>query len=261
MNAPNSRTNPLNYRDLFGQLIVRDLKLKYRRSFLGYLWSVLNPLLMMLVMYVIFSNLFGFEIQNYPVYLMSGQIMFNFMNEATSQAMSSVLGNAALLKKTYVPRYIFTVSKVTSALINMLFTMVALVIVILITGVQLSWHALLFVFPVIELYLFCMGLGLFLAQAAVFFRDIQYIWGVLTLAWMYLTPVFYPVDSLPQTLANLIKILNPMYAYIGAFRDLVLYHSMPGYKTLIAGVAWALISMAIGAFSFSRTQKNFILYI
>jgi lipopolysaccharide transport system permease protein len=99
MNSPNSRTNLLNYRNLFGQLIARDLKLKYRRSFLGYLWSVLNPLLMMFVMYVVFSNLFRFKIENYPVYLMSGQVMFNYMNEATSQAMFSVLWQRSLLKK------------------------------------------------------------------------------------------------------------------------------------------------------------------
>ena len=112
--------NFIKYKDLFAQLVIRDIKLKYRRSFLGYLWSVLNPLFTMLIMWVVFSNLFRFDIQHFPVYLLTGQILFGFMTEATNASIMSIIGNTALLKKTYIPKYIFTLSRVTSSLVNLL---------------------------------------------------------------------------------------------------------------------------------------------
>ena len=117
-----------NYKDLLKQLVLKDLKLKYRRSFLGYVWSVLNPLLVMIVMAIVFSTMFNRNIKNFPVYLFCGQILFNFMNQSTHQALSSINGNAALLKKTYVPKYIFTFAKITSGLIDLIFSMGALVL-------------------------------------------------------------------------------------------------------------------------------------
>lgn len=253
--------NFLRHRDLLNQLVKRDIKLKYRRSFLGYLWSVLNPLFTMLVMWVVFSNLFRFEIENFPVYLLTGQVLFGFMNEATNMSMLSIVSNASLMKKTYIPKYIFTLSRVTSALVNLLFSMVALLLVTLITGVPLTWRALLFMFPVIQLYFFCLGLGLFLAQAAVFFRDLQYIWGVILTAWIYLTPIFYPISIMPEQLQNIIKVFNPMYAYIAQFRDCILLGVPSGPKIIYAGIGWAIIMMALGIWRFVKNQDRFILYI
>lgn len=249
------------YRDLLKLLVSRDIKLKYRRSVLGYLWSVLNPLLIMSVMAVVFSTLFQRKIEHFPVYLFCGHLLFNFMNNSTHQAIYSITANAALLKKTYVPRYIFTVSKITSGMVDFVLSLGALLIVMLATGVRFSFYFFLFPIVVIQLYLFCVGLGLFLAQANVFFRDIQYIYNAVTTAWMYLTPIFYEVDFLPDWLQYGIKHFNPMYFYVAQFRDLVWQARMPGWGIMGAGCLAALVMLLIGAWSFSRSKDKFILYI
>lgn len=250
-----------HYKDLLKQLVMRDIKLKYRRSVLGYLWSVLNPLLIMVVMAVVFSTMFKRNIENFPVYLFTGQIMFNFMNQSTHQALSSVDGNAALLKKAYVPKYIFTFSKITSGLVDFFFSMGALLIVMLVTGAGFSWYNLLFPFVALQLYVFCLGLGLFLAQANVFFRDVQYIYGAVTTAWMYLTPIFYPLESLSTQMQWFITHCNPMYFYIGQFRDVMYYGKIPELWMIAAGCAASLIMLGIGIRFFLKNQDRFILYI
>ena len=169
-----------DYRFLIKQLVTKDIKLKYRRSFLGYFWSILNPLLIMMVLVIVFSNMFRFDIANYPAYLIIGQTMFSYMTEATNQSIFSITGNAALLKKVYVPKYVFTLSKVTSSLVNLLFSLGAMFIVFIITRVQFSLYMFLIPVVLVEVYLFCLGLSLFLAQISVFFRDIQYIYNVFT---------------------------------------------------------------------------------
>ena len=142
------------YKDLVKQLVTKDIKLKYRRSFLGYFWSILNPLLIMAVMVVVFSQIFRFEIDHYPVYLIIGQTLFNFMSESTGQAIYSILGNAPLLKKVYVPKYIFTLSKVTSSLVNLLFSLGAMLIVFIASRIQFSIYMLFIPVILIELYVF-----------------------------------------------------------------------------------------------------------
>jgi lipopolysaccharide transport system permease protein len=161
--------NLYKFRDLLGQLISRDIKMKYRRSFLGYVWSVLNPLLIMVVQAAVFSLMFKRNIPYFPAYLIAGNVLFNFMREATGHSIVTITGNAALLKKTYVPKYVFTLSKVTSDFINMVFAFGALMLVLIFTGMPFTWYMLLFFIPVVELYIFCLGLGLFLSQLAVFF--------------------------------------------------------------------------------------------
>lgn len=249
------------YKDLLKLLVVKNIKLKYRRSFLGYVWSVLNPLLIMIVMTIVFSTMFSRNIENYPVYLFCGQLLFNFMNNATHQAIFSVTGNSALLKKTYVPKYLFTVAKITSGLVDLLFSLGALVIVLIATRARVTWYALLFPFVLLQLYIFCVGLGLFLAQANVFFKDTQFIYNAVTTAWLYLTPIFYPLESLSGRVVWVVKHLNPMYFYIGQFRDLVYYGRMPGHLIILAGCVAALAMLLIGIWSFMRTKDRFILYI
>lgn len=253
--------NAYRYKDLVMQLVSRDLKLKYRRSFLGYVWSILNPLLIMLVMTIVFSQIFRFDIENYPVYLIIGQTLFNYMNNSTSHAIYSITDNAALLKKTYVPKYIFTLSKITSGLVDFLFSLGAMLLVMLITGTPLNAKMLYLPIVAIQLYLFCLGVGMFLAQAEVFFRDIQYIYNVVIMAWMYCTPIFYPVSMLPEKLKWLIVHFNPMYIYIQQFRSIVLSNCFEGPKFEFAGWAYAGIALIIGCWSFFKSQDKFILYI
>lgn len=251
----------LKYKDLIKQLVLKDLKLKYRRSFLGYVWSVLNPLLVMIVMAIVFSAMFSRNIENFPVYLFCGQILFNFMNQSTNHALNSINGNAALLKKTYVPKYIFTFAKITSGLVDLIFSMGALLVVMVVTRASFSWHFLLFPLVLLQLYVFCLGLGLFLAQANVFFRDIQYIYNAVTTAWLYLTPIFYPIEQLPPIVMWLVKHCNPMYFYIGQFRDVVYYNRIPGPMIILAGCIASLVMLVIGVWTFFKKQDDFILYI
>lgn len=249
------------YKDLMVQLVSRDVKLKYRRSILGYLWSVLNPLLIMCVMTIVFSTMFKRNIENFPVYLFCGQVMFNFMNTSTHQAIFSITGNSSLLKKTYVPKYIFTVSKITSGLVDFFFSLGALLLVMVITGAEFTPLMLLVPMVSVELYAFCVGLGMFLAQANVFFRDVQYIYNAITTAWMYLTPIFYPIEALPENVKWFVENLNPMYFYVGQFRSLVYYCELPQTQLIISGVFTAILMLAIGIISFLKTQHKFILYI
>ncbi len=249
------------YRDLLRLLVMKDIKLKYRRSVLGYLWSILNPLLIMGVMTIVFSTMFSRNIENFAVYLFCGQLLFNAMNNTTHQAINSVTGNASLLKKTYVPKYIFTVAKITSGFADLVFSLGALVIVLLVTQAQITWYVLLFPFVLLQLYVFCIGLGLFLAQANVFFKDSQFIYNAVTTAWMYLTPIFYPLEALPEAVIWFIKHFNPMYFYVGQFRDLIYYGRMPGPVIILAGCGAALAMLLLGIWFFLRSKDRFILYI
>lgn len=249
------------YRDLLKLLVIKNIKLKYRRSFLGYVWSVLNPLLIMIVMAIVFSAMFSRNIENFPLYLFCGQLLFNFMNQSTHQAISSITGNSAMLKKTYVPKYIFTVARITSGMVDLLLSLAALIIVMLATSAPFTWHFLLFPLVIVQLYVFCVGLGLLLAQANVFFRDIQYIYNAITTAWMYVTPIFYPIEMLPERLQWVITHLNPMYFYVTQFRDLIYHCRIPSLELLVMGCLASLLMLAFGAWRFMRSSDRFILFI
>ena len=248
-------------KDLVILLVEKNLKLKYRRSFLGYIWSILNPLLVMIVMVIVFSSIFRQNIENFPVYLFTGQIMFNFMSTSEASAIHSITGNAALLKKTYVPKYIFTFAQITSGLVDLVFSMGALLIVMIFTGARFSLYNLLCVIPIVELYAFCVGLGMLLSALNVFFRDIQYIWNAVVTAWMYATPIFYSIDLVNGKVAWIIKHLNPMYFYIGQFRDVIYNNRFPGWGIILEGLITAIVALAIGTAVFWKKQDDFILYI
>lgn len=249
------------YRPLLKQLVEKDIKLKYRRSFLGYLWSILNPLMIMIIMVLVFSNMFRFDIENFPVYLITGQTIFNFVSEATNLALFSITGNAALMKKSYVPKYIFTLSKVTSSLVNTFFALGAMLIVFMVCHVRFQAYMLFIPVILLEVYIFCVGLGLFLAQATVFFRDVQHIYAAFLTAWTYLTPIFYPISVLPPRLLWMIKHFNPLYSYITQLRTIVLEGLFPDPRLILYGFAVAFVSLMIGTWAFVRSQDQFILYI
>ena len=250
----------LKYKDLLILLVQRDLKLKYRRSFLGYLWSILNPLLSMAVQAIVFTTIFRHSIDNYPVYLICGNILFSFMRDSSQQALTSVVDNAALLKKTYVPKYIFTLSKITSGLVNFVFSLGALLIVMIATGVPFRWQNLLSVVPIVELYVFCIGLGLFVAALTVFFRDMKNLWSVVTLAWMYMTPIFYPVSIIPQRFLTVYK-MNPMYQYITFMRTILIEGKAPTPMNYLGCIVSAVILLIIGRYVFKKNEDKFILYL
>lgn len=268
------------YRFLLKNLVQRDITVKYRRSALGVLWSVLNPLFMMLVMGLVFSTLFSAtagELQTvratglppaFLVYLLSGQVVFNFFSESTQLAMDSVLGNASLIKKVYVPKYIFPLEKVLFSLINALFSLTALAIVMLLTSSPLSGWALLFWVPIVLLAVFNLGVGLTLSALTVFFRDIKHFYGVLVMALMYMTPIIYTEEIFSAPGKEHMAIImfyvmraNPLFWYVSMFRRVVVYGYPPTLYQWIACIAWAVVALLFGLFIFKKAQDKFILYV
>lgn len=249
------------YRFLLSNLIGRDIKVKYRRSKLGIRWSVLNPLLMMLVMTAVFSKFFRFDIENYPVYLLSGQLLFTFFNDSSNAAMGSVLFSASLIKKVYVPKYIFPVEKSCFSFINLFFSMIALMFVMIITGTPFHLSLLAGVVPMFLLFVFCTGVGLFLSAAAIYFRDVMHFWTVIVTALSYATPIFYPESIWQGTFMVYLGRLNPLYWYVSCFRGCVIDGIFPTATAVAVCTAFAVAALAVGASVFRRTQDNFILYI
>lgn len=248
------------YRNLINELVTRDIKKKYRRSVLGYLWSMLNPLLMMLITAMVFSNLFRFEIKNFALYLLTGQIIFTFFAESTNFAMGSILENGHLIKKVYVPKYLFPLSRVASSGVNLCFTLPAMLAIIIITGQAVSLKLLLCAIPLTLLFLFCLGVGLFLSALAVYFRDMFHLYGVALTALNYATPIFYPESIIPEKYLWLIK-WNPLYYYLKMFREVVYSNQIPELNLVLLCLMLSLGAIVIGAFFFKKKQNEFILYI
>ena len=248
------------FRNLINELVKRDIKKKYRRSVLGYLWSMLNPLLMMLITAMVFSHLFRFDIPNYPLYLQTGQIIFTFYSEATNFAMGSILENGGLIKKVYVPKYLFPLSRVISSGVNVCFTLPAMVAIMLFTGAEFHFKLLVCVIPLLLLMLFSLGIGLLLAAFAVYFRDIFHLYGVLLTVLNYATPIFYPTKIIPPEYQGIV-LYNPLTYFLQAFRDIVYGNVFPSGEQLLVCTCLAFGSLLVGGYAFSKKQNNFVLYV
>lgn len=248
------------YKFLIQQLVARDFKTKYKRSVLGYLWSFLNPLLTMLVQYIIFSTIFKSGIENYPVYLLSGIILFNFFSEAVGQGLGSIINNASLITKVYVPKYIYPITKVASISINLFISLIPLLIVMIMTGVKITPALLLLPFVLACLLLFCIGMVLMLSAAMVFFRDTQYLWGIASMIWMYATPLFYPENIIPLHF-RFIQTINPMYHMVKFARTILIDGISPAPMLYGTCLVSAVVTCMIGAWIFKKTQNKFVLYI
>ena len=245
------------------QLVLRDFKLKYRRSFLGVAWSVLNPLFMMLVMAAVFSMMMRFSsdsIPSYPLYIILGNVTFSLMSDSTSQGMGSILGAASLLKKVRIRRWLFPVEKVLFAMVNFSISLIAVLIVMLAVGVHPTWTALLLPLFLVYLGMFCIGLSMLLSAVSVFFRDVMHMWSVILTAWTYATPLFYPAEILPGWMMALER-FNPMYHYVGYIRELLLYQRLPSLQLNIACLACGVIMLVVGLLVFRKTEHKFILFI
>jgi ABC-type polysaccharide/polyol phosphate export permease len=250
------------YRFLLNQLISRDFKVKYKRSVLGILWSLLYPVLTMCVMAIVFSNVFKFSTPgvSYLVYLQTGLVMFNYFSEATNLSMSSVVANFSLINKVYMPKWIFPLSKCLFAGINFLLTLIPLYAVIILTGTEITWLHIFLPYAVVCLFMFTLGMGLILSTIAVFLRDIYYIYGVFIMFMMYLTPIMYDINMLDSWMVPILK-LNPMYNFINFCRMIILYRQMPSIESWIACFISGFIVMVIGLILFRSKQNKFIYYV
>lgn len=252
------------YRYLLQNLITRDFKLKYRRSVLGVAWSVLNPLLTCLVMWAVFGALFdgrGQGIENFPVFLIIGQLLFNFFRESTTMAMESVLKNAPLLRKVYIPKYIFPVEKTCFALVNCFFSLIALLVVVLVTWSPITLNtALLALYPLLMLFLFSLGVGLVLSTLYVFVRDIMHIWEVFCTLLVYGSAIFYDPRQMAGWMQRIIN-LNPIYWYITSVRSCLMWGEGLTANMMLVCTLCAALSMGLGLYVFKKNQDKFVLYM
>ena len=250
------------YSFLIEQLVSRDFKVKYKRSFLGVLWSLLYPVLTMSVMALVFTQMFKMSSTgvNYLVYLMTGLVIFNYFSEATNLGMSSVVANFGLINKVYIPKYIFPLSKCLFVGINFLLTLIPLYVIILLTGTGINIYHLLLPFVVVCLFLFVVGMAFLLSSIAVFLRDMFYIYGVLITLWMYMTPIMYDFSIIPDKYQIIFK-LNPLFWFIKFMREVILYNKIPDLVVWINCFLFAFVTLIIGIIVFRKTQDRFIYYV
>lgn len=248
------------YGYLMKQLVSRDFKTKYKRSVLGVLWSFLNPLLTMMVQYIVFSTLFKSDIPNFAVYLLTGIVCFSYFSEATSMSLTSIVGNASLITKVYVPKYIYPLTRVMSSTINFGLSLLPLLAVLLVTRTPIRPAILLLPFGVFCLFALALGVGMLLAAAMVFFRDTQFLWGVVSMLWMYATPIFYPESIIPERFMLIYK-MNPLYHIIRFIRTILINGVSPEPKAYVLALIASVVPLIIGITVFKRTQDRFVLNI
>lgn len=251
-------SNFLKYRPLLSELTMRDIKTRYRRSVMGVLWSLLNPLCQMVVLSIVFSNLFKMDIENFPLYILSGQVIFNYFSESTSSAMSSIIGSSSLIKKAYIPKYLFVLSRIMSSAVNLMASFAALLVVMLVTRADFHYTTFLAVIPMIFVILFSSGVGLILASYAVKFRDIIHLYGVFITALLYLTPIIYPMSMLPGIVKRVVM-MNPLTNMVLMFRNLALDGIMPGAASILLAAVECIVVIVLGLYVFYKKQDSFIL--
>ena len=244
---------------LFSELVKRDFKKKYKGTYLGMIWSVLSPLLMLLIMSLIFTHFFGGQ-EHYTIYLFCGNIVFSYFSDSTGGGMSSLLGNAGIFTKINLPKYLFLFSKNVSSLINFCLTLIVFFIFCIIDGITFTWAFFLLIFPILCMIIFNVGVGLILSALYVFFRDMQYLWSVFIQLLMYLSAIFYTVDSFPA-LGQKLFLLNPIYVYIKYFRIIVIDNAIPSFQYHLLALGYALVAFGIGALIYKKCNHKFLYYV
>jgi ABC-type polysaccharide/polyol phosphate export permease len=248
------------YRELLRNLVLRDIKVRYKRSLLGFLWVMLNPLLMMLILNIVFSELFKVSIPNYSAYLLSGLILWGFFSQSTSTAINSFIGNSNLIKKVYLPKSIFPLAIILSATIHFVFSLLPLSVILYINDISLGPRVFLLPIVFLTLIIFSFGVSLIISTATVFFQDVRYIYEVLLLAWMYMTPVFYPESIVPEKYMFIMQ-LNPFYYYISLFRSCLYMDITSLYEKLLISFLFALFSFLVGWLLYSRYRQKIVYYL
>lgn len=243
------------------ELVKKGIKLKYRRSYLGVLWTMLEPLLTMVVLTLVFGKLFGRTDPTFPVYILTGRLLYTFFANSTKAAMKSIQSNSSMIKKVYVPKYIYPLSSILSNFVIFLISLIVLVGVGMVLRVEPTIYILFAWVPLVILLIMVFGIGLILATLTVFFRDLEYLWGVALMLIMYSSAIFYPVDRLINTNTEWILKLNPLYAVIINFRNTVLYGQPLDLYYLTFSAAFSLVTVLIGLIMFYRQQDKFILHL
>lgn len=247
------------YQFLFEELVKRDFKKKYKRTVLGMAWSVLSPLLSLLVMRLVFTQFFGRNTPHYTIYLFCGNLVFSYFNESTTQGMSSLMDNASIFTKVNVPKYLFLMSKNVQTLINFSVTLCVFVLFCVLDGITFTWRWVLLLYPIFMLLFFNIGVGLVLSALFVFFRDIQYLWTVFVQLLMYMSAIFYTIDGYSPMVQNLF-LINPVYLFIRYFRKIVIDMAIPSvwFHLLMGG--YTVVVLAIGCWMYKKYNHRFLYY-
>lgn len=245
---------------LFEELVKRDFKKKYKRTVLGMAWSILSPLLTLLVMKMVFSNFFGRNTEHYTTYLFCGNLIFSYFSESTSQGMSSLVSNSGIFTKVNVPKYLFLMSKNVQTLINFGLTMCVFVVFCVLDRIVFTWKLILLLYPIILLLLFNFGMGLILSALFVFFQDIQYLWSVFTMLLMYMSAIFYTIDSYSYTVQCLF-LLNPVYLFIRYFRKIVIDATIPTVWFHLLMMVDVAVVLGLGCWMYKKYNHRFLYYV
>lgn len=249
-----------SYQFLFEELVKRDFKKKYKRTILGMAWSVLSPLLTLLVMRLVFTQFFGNHVAHYTTYLFCGNLVFSYFNESTSQGMTSLESNAGIFTKVNVPKYLFLFSKNVQTLINFGLTLCVFFVFCVIDNITFTWKLVCLLYPICCLVLFNIGVGLILSALFVFFRDIQYLWSVFTMLLMYMSAIFYTIDNYSPMVRNLF-LINPVYLFIRYFRKIVIDTTIPTIWFHLLMLADVVIVMVIGCWMYKKYNHKFLYYV
>ena len=250
----------LRHQFLFEELVKRDFKKKYKRTVLGMAWSVLSPLLMLLVMRLVFTQFFGRGMEHYTTYLFCGNLVFSYFSESTGQGMTSLMGNAGIFTKVNVPKYLFLFSKNVQTLINFGLTLCVFFVFCVLDGITFTWKFICLLYPICCLVLFNVGVGLILSAMFVFFRDIQYLLSVFTQLLMYMSAIFYTIDSYSYTVQCLF-LLNPLYLFIRYFRKIVIEATIPTIWFHLLMLADVIIVFGIGCWMYKKYNTRFLYYV
>jgi len=248
------------YSFLFTELVKRDFKIRYKRTTLGIFWSLLGPLLQLLVMAIIFTQFFGEGTPHFVIYLFSGKLVFIFFTQATNDGMTALVSNSTIINKINVPKYIFSFANNVSALINFSMTLVVYFIFVAVEGIPFHLNFIMLIFPIICLLLFNIGFGMILSALYVFFRDMQYLYGILNMLIMWLSAIFYPIDIFPPETQRLF-LLNPVFVYINYFRQIVLEGTIPSLNYHLLCLFYAVVALTIGFWLYHRNKYKFIYYL
>lgn len=255
MSRRKSKEERKQYRFALKQLVSREIKRKYARSYLGIVWSVLNPLLTMAVMSMIFSTIFKRSIENFPIYYLTGTILWSFFSQSTDTAMTALVDNKSLLLKVKLTKQTFVLSRIFTALANLGYTFIAYVLMLLVFTVRPSLTMLLFPIAVIFLLLFATGVSYILSIAYVFFGDIKYLYSVVLTIWMYMSALFYPVDSVAPIMQDIVN-ANPIYSYIRFARECVMYQQVPELEVWLKVIGWGVGMFLVGYYVFKRKENS-----
>ena len=246
-----------NYRNLIQQLVRRDILTRYKRSVLGIAWTLLNPLGMMLVLTLAFSQIFRFATVNgYPTYVLSGLLPWNFFSQATTAAMVNLIWGGGLLHRIYIPRASFAIAAIGTGLVNTILATLPLLLVMLVTGVPIRISIIFLPVPLLLLAAFSLGLGLLISTVAAYFPDVSEMYQILLAAWFYLTPIIYPADILPEAYGYWITMLNPMFHLVNLYRIPTYYGRFPTLEELIPSLVISTVMLVIGWWVFSNKSDE-----